>query len=95
MSDYVIMNKKAMFINQYKQNISSHMRTGLYHSYMVTTMFNMKTHEPDHVEGEMLNAIKHLQSTNPSSPVLNVLYRDLMDYRFKSPFGKSGMSVSS
>jgi hypothetical protein len=82
-NNYEAMRNKINIINQYNQNISSHMRSGLYHSYMVTAMFNMKTHQPDHIEGEILNGIKNLKSTNPSSQVLNVLYRDLMDYRFK------------
>ena len=77
------MRNKTNIINQYNQNISSYMKTGSYRSYLVTTMFNMMTHEPDYIEGDMLNRIKHISSNDPSSPVLKVLYRDLMDYRFK------------
>jgi hypothetical protein len=77
------MNKKQQIINAYKSNISSHLETGDYRPYLITTMFNMTTHMPDDVEGYLINRIKHIRKNDPSSSVLPELYRQLSDHRFK------------
>jgi hypothetical protein len=78
------MNKKYNIINQYREKISSQLDTGLYKSHFVTTTFNMVDHVPDHIEGGILNHIKHLRKNDPLSPVLSHLYKNLSDYRFKT-----------
>jgi hypothetical protein len=77
------MNKKQQIIDAYQSNISSHLETGDYRSYFITTMFNMTTHIPDDVEGSLINQIKHIKKHDPSSSVLPALYKQLSDYRFK------------
>ena len=77
------MNKKQQIIDAYKSNISSHLETGDYRSYFITTTFNMTTHMPDDVEGSLINQIKHVRKYDPSSSVLPALYKQLSDYRFK------------
>ena len=78
------MNNKQRIIDQYKENISSYLDTGLYKCHFVTTTFNMVDHDPDHIEGGILNHIKHLRKNDPLSPVLSHLYKNLSDYRFKT-----------
>ena len=77
------MIKKQQIIDAYKSNISSHLETGDYLSYFITTMFNMTTHMPDDVEGSFINQIKHVRKHDPSSSVLPALYKQLSDYRYK------------
>jgi hypothetical protein len=77
------MYKKQQIIDAYKSNISTHLKTGDYRSYFITTMFNMTTHMPDDVEGSFINQIKHVRKHDPSSSVLPALYKQLSDYRFK------------
>ena len=77
------MIKKQQIIDAYKSNISSHLETGDYRSYFITTMFNMTNHMPDDVEGSLINQIKHIKKHNPSSSVLPALYKQLSDYRYK------------
>jgi hypothetical protein len=78
------MNHKENIINQYNKNISSLIDTGRYQSYLITTTFNMIDHVPDHVESDLLNRIKHITKTDPSSPVLSELYKQISDHRFKT-----------
>ena len=78
------MNHKQNIITQYNKTISKLMDTDNYQSYLITTMFNMTTHVPDHVESIILNRIKHFKKTDPYSPVLTELYKQLSDYRFKT-----------
>lgn len=77
------MKHKQTIISQYNKNISSYMETGNYKPYLITTMFNMTNHLPDCVEGDLLNRIKHIRSSDPSSCVLPALYTQLSDHRFK------------
>jgi hypothetical protein len=77
------MNHKQKVIKQYEENISSHLIEGDYQAYLITTLFNMTNHTPDHVEGDILNHIKHLRKHDPSSPILYHLYQNLSDHRFK------------
>jgi hypothetical protein len=77
------MIKNQQIIDAYKSNISSHLETGDYQSYFITTMFNMTNHMPDDVEGSLINQIKHIKKHNPSSGVLPELYKQLSDYRYK------------
>jgi hypothetical protein len=77
------MYHKQHIINQYNKNISSYLETGDYRPYLITTMFNMTNHQPDHVEGDLLNRIKHTKKHDRSSCVLPELYRQLSDHRFK------------
>jgi hypothetical protein len=44
----------------------------------------MVDHVPDHIEGGILNHIKHLRKNDPLSPLLSHLYKNLSDYRFKT-----------
>jgi len=78
------MNNKQRIIDQYQENILSQLDTGLYKCHFVTTTFNMVDHVPDHIEGGILNHIKHLRKNDPLSPVLSHLYKNLSDYRFKT-----------
>ena len=77
------MSKKQQIIDAYKSNISSHLETGDYRSYLITTMFNMTNHMPDDLEGYLINRIKHIRKNDKSSSVLPELYKQLSDYRFK------------
>ena len=77
------MYKKQQIIDAYKSNISTHLCTGHYRSYFITTMFNMTTHMTDDVEGSLINQIKHVKKHDPSSSVLPALYKQLSDYRYK------------
>lgn len=78
------MHYKQNIINQYNRNVSSLVDTGNYQSYLITTMFNMANHVPDHIESDLLNRIKHLRQNDPTSPVLSELYQQLADHRFKT-----------
>lgn len=77
------MNHKQNIINQYQEDIASHLIRDNYQAYFITTMFNMTNHIPDHVEGDILNQIKHIRNCDSSSPILPHLYRNLSDHRFK------------
>lgn len=77
------MNHKANIINKYKKNISDHINGNVCYPYFVTTTFNMKNHDPDDVEGDLLNRIKHTKTHDPFSPILSILYKELSDHRFK------------
>lgn len=77
------MINKNIIINQYHKNISSYLNEGGYRSYLITTMFNMTNHQPDDMEGDLLNRIKHIRKHDPTSSVLPELYIQLSDHRFK------------
>ena len=77
------MTNQNNIINQYKKNISEHINDNGCYPYFVTTTFNMKNHDPDDVEGDLLNRIKHTKTHDPFSPILSILYKELSDHRFK------------
>lgn len=77
------MNHKQKIINQYQEDISSHLLKDDYQAYLITTLFNMTNHPPDHVESDILNQIKHIRKHDSSSPILTHIYRNLSDHRFK------------
>lgn len=78
------MNHKKSIIEHYQDNISSYLYNGTHMPYLINTSFNMLSHEPDDIESDILNRIKHIRLNDPSTPVLSELYRQLSSHRFKT-----------
>lgn len=58
------MTNQNNIINQYKRNITDQINDNGHVPYFVTTTFNMKNHDSDDVEGDLLNRIKQVASVN-------------------------------